>query len=206
LSDSILDLGVSPVFFDFFHNWTKPLDADFLSNEIFHQTESSYKKIITFDARKPKVFKIEIVLNGLDQIKSFLDFFDEREGIIKPFWFKSKINSFTVSTAITSGATEIEHIKNGFPNGFSGHERFYIENSSGDIITRKIQTAVSVDLSTDKVTFTDEVGQDIEINEVSFMGFCVLCRFMNKNIKVKYQAPTIATVDVTLKELIEEYP
>jgi hypothetical protein len=142
VADNLAGLGGLPVF-RVEPQWEDSFETDYqISRDIFRFPGTS-EQIISINPERPTIAKLKFLFTSKEKEFEFWTFFNDRCGMLEKFWLLSPSEFFYLSEPITNGVNNITVKLNGFLSFRKGYERIYLLLTNGDLVTFKIDDAVS---------------------------------------------------------------
>lgn len=206
MADDIQGLDTSPLL---------RLDIDYSDElsgkmEMFRdvvQFPGTNQRLILYSENYPRTYEIGFLFVDKEEKYNFLQFWDSVRGEFAKFWFITEEIAFELVSVVGSLDTVFIVNANNFHEIFKGNERICIRLRSGDIVIRQI-IDVSYDDINEQYTLQTGVTFDrvIEIVDVVGIYFVVPVRFDNEVAKITNQSKVASQCQVTIRELLLEYP
>jgi hypothetical protein len=198
MSDSLLDLGTTPIF---------PSDPDWASQPAI--TESTGREVIQYGkgCAKYRILTHDInysfTLNFFNISKLYeytlIKFFHDRKGMLERFWIPFPASTFNLSADIAA-TTHCTIIDTYFADVYQGYERIYIVNLAGDKISRKISSMSGRTQINVSSAFPATL-----ISNISLFGRILLCRFDQDELSFTHEATDKSICSIKFCELSKEY-
>lgn len=205
MADSLLDLGSTPVF-PLEPNWvSQPSTNISLSRNLLAYRGTKHSIFpITDDA--PITFEAHFTIYEKSDEDTFLDFFHARRGRNQRFWVKHPRQHFALKETASNGALSMVCYPNSAHDQFQGYERIYVVMSTGDIVTRKVNSATySSDDDEINLAINSALDRDITISNQILIGRVLLCRFDSDELSVSHVTTTTCEFSLKFYELVKEY-
>lgn len=206
MADSLLDVGVGEAVLTFQPNWVSPLDQSFVITRYLLSYKGTSSDISEQNASVPIVLTAQWDFDSKEDQFNFKTFIHDRIGRTERFWFKYPRSLFRVKDALSNGSSQINCYRDNSELFIQGHERIYIELTSGDLIVRKIDSA-SLDTVNDQVelTLATALDRDITLSEIAMVGRYLLVRFDDDIFRFSLQSDDHLTITQRVNELIYDY-
>ena len=204
MSDDIQGLGTTPDYRDLILelvNWEERPKLGIKSNVQLFGFEGTVQQVINHSEEQPHNLSFSVMLLSLEEIYNFLKFWHDRKGMHERFWFPLMYNVFELMSPISSGVTQIVVSSPEFE--YRGFERLYLYLNDGSLITRKI-TQVTDD-GDNLILTVSEMDRQILAADVVLFSLFLLCHFDVDQIELNYSNPSIASTNVRISELVNEY-
>jgi len=206
MADDLLDLGgISLYFPDKLVDWKEAPMADFDLARKINEFKGSSQQIDYYSDEAPRKQNFSVTLLSQVEIYSILDFFlVNMRGRHKKFWFPLAFQAFQLAAFISLGSTKITVFENKLD--WRGYERLILVLRNGDKISRKITDFTRFE-ETGTIEFeVTAIGREIQIADVVLITFLLLCRLDQDSMRLQYFTTDVATAELAMVELPNEYP
>jgi hypothetical protein len=201
MSDSLLDLGITPYVLTAKPDWANlpSRSQDFGRDIIQYDAGISSLRNLTNDLSQ----RMEYGYSSMTKEEEYylLNFFHSRKGRLQRFWLPVYFRDFELADAITSASYILKVKDNGAYVNLKYYERVFIELYDGSLLTRQILSS----LDAETLVMLSEWDRDIAIADVAHFGKLLLCRFDQDEIEVNHVTDEIGTTALSFQELSKEY-
>jgi len=206
LADSIETLGSYSIF-PFLPDYSNGIDKTIIPTYNLIEYTGTISTIEQNSTLKPLTIKKRIQLHSMEDLNTFLTFFDTHKGRLKKFWCFLRTTDFTLDDDIANAATEIDIKLNGYADTFRNTDRIYWTLTNGDSIVRRVTDAVD-DTLNDQTTLiiTPSVDRAVDMSEVVYFGRVLMVRFDIDKVNISFESNSVAVLNLRFLELPTEYP
>jgi hypothetical protein len=170
------------------------------------QTQGTPHEIFSYDNPIAKQFSYTFLNKSKAEEYELLKFIDEKKGRWGSFWMPTWVTQFDLLAPIETTGTLIVVLNRKFSSIFRGYERFFILLSNGDMIVRQITKSTVYNTEAEVLTYSTLIPQRILPSQVVLFGLFMFVRFDTDEFTFNYQTDTVSTVNVSVVELVKEYP
>ena len=206
MADNINDLQGYPLFsFDF--NWAATPSTRLAMPRYLHGFQGTSHYLETLENKNRLVFDAEVMLDSESDIDTFLDFVEDKMGIVNPFWVRHPFCYFQFETYPGAADTSLIYNYVNADDFLDNNNRLYIDLANGDTLAWKISNVLdSVVVDRTFITIPKPIGRALTSADVPFSGLLLFCRFGNKEFKLEYKRTRLASVKLKFVELPQEVP
>lgn len=207
MADSLTGLGTVTTIFRTEPDWSNQVEFERELNAIRNGYPGTIQEILSWTQDLPHMFNFK--LQNLLKVEEYglIEFFNARQGRLKPFWVPSHLKEFELSETMPNGATALYVYDNGFANAYRGYERVFLDLVSGDLITRQVMSVASGP-GDDELSLHLDTALDREIapEDVLKFGKLLFVRFAKDILELSHDSKSISSAQVSFQELVKEYP
>jgi len=133
-----------------------------------------------------------------------INFFINRQGMLKRFWLPWWKNSFRLAqnVSIDDSVITIQHCR--YNKIDQGYERIFILLKTGDYISRKV-VAVVENYNYESIILQTPMNKNINQDDILFFGRLLLVRFADDELNLDFSNNKISDLSIKYKELPNEY-
>lgn len=186
-------------------NGVKPLGQQMVEDSrSFVGFDFGVSDMVNYTREREMIFSFTMTLDEIPNITEFLSFLSDRNGQTEKFWWYCPISFFEVTSDISAEALTVSIYRNEYE--WRGFERFFIYTGDLLFVRPILSTSTNVSLGITTLYFTNDVGYPIEKAKIDTCGLLYLVRFTQDSFDVKFKTTGVVECDLTVKELILEYP
>lgn len=194
--------------FLFHPNWTDNIDQGFRHPYDLLQWIGKGYCVDNFNETILK-FTAQFLIEGKENIRDFIQFFDDQMGRLGGFWLPSWQSDIVVTVSFLGDATEltiedIDYEATYLPNDATGRHIFVKFPDD----TEKYKAITNADADTNTITIDSTIGKDCSVDHLPHLlvSFLYFVRFDQDEIELKYISDSIITSKISFATIPHEAP
>ena len=206
MADDYQDLGTITEKWMREPNWAKDISSEWAESKYFISYPGTAMSMGPLSDKVPKMLQYRFMNRTKAQELEFLNFLNAQKGRWKKFWIPTWIAHFELTEMAPNGVSHI-HVKNTkFKMLWGGHERLHFFMTNGDHVTREITDVDETSESVETLWLTTALTRQINPEDVFFIGFYLLARLDIDEIEFRHHTSAVSEFDLSVIELVREYP
>ncbi len=193
MADSLLNIGGEPTLLTPF-DWGSVPKSEIVITRYLQQFPGTVTLLGELNTYAPISFEVLYVMYTKQTEYTFLEFIHTQLGRNIRFWVPYQKQLFKLYSDAAVGGNTLEMYANNFDLVYQGYERIYIKMVNGDLLTRQISGASSIDDTVMQIILTDVIDRDITTTNYVEMGRFLLVRFSDDNFPLKVETDQVSTI------------